>query len=257
MAISLSVEDIDKILGITPGQDDDKIKQAGAESATTSTPTAAQLATPTKMPEGVVPKINPEPSMAAPQIGDTSAVAANALMPKIGEEAQPQQPTKAESIAAGKAHYAGGMPQITAMPGTELHGQQDQEKLEYQNAHPWGSPVSAQPGLLGKIGHVASKIGNIAGDIFAPGTMALIPGTDLNKQVQSNENQKEIAQGSENEEKNAQSLNLRSEAIKNLRAGAGGTPDEQTFADLQTQTNPATGKLYTKEEALTIEYRVI
>src|SRR6185437_13813600 len=33
---------------------------------------------------------------------------------------------------------------------------------------------------LGKIGHVAANIGNVLGDIFAPGTMALIPGTQLN-----------------------------------------------------------------------------
>jgi hypothetical protein len=39
---------------------------------------------------------------------------------------------------------------------------------------------------LGKIGHVLGRIGNIAGDIFAPATMALIPHTDLNRQMQIN-----------------------------------------------------------------------
>jgi hypothetical protein len=34
------------------------------------------------------------------------------------------------------------------------------------------------------VGHVLSKIGNVAGDIFAPATMANISGTDLNRQVQ-------------------------------------------------------------------------
>lgn len=32
---------------------------------------------------------------------------------------------------------------------------------------------------LGKIGHVAANVGNVLGDIFAPDTMALIPGTQL------------------------------------------------------------------------------
>lgn len=39
---------------------------------------------------------------------------------------------------------------------------------------------------LGKIGHVAANIGNVLGDIFAPGTMALIPGTQLNNEVEKN-----------------------------------------------------------------------
>lgn len=35
---------------------------------------------------------------------------------------------------------------------------------------------------LGKIGHVAAGIGNVLGDIFAPDTMALIPGTQLHNE---------------------------------------------------------------------------
>lgn len=37
---------------------------------------------------------------------------------------------------------------------------------------------------LGKIGHVASGIGNALGDIFAPAAMALIPGTELHSKLQ-------------------------------------------------------------------------
>src|SRR5260370_37408460 len=44
--------------------------------------------------------------------------------------------------------------------------------------------LADHPTKLGKIGHVLSKIGNVAGDEFAPATMSLIPGTDLNKQAQ-------------------------------------------------------------------------
>lgn len=54
-----------------------------------------------------------------------------------------------------------------------------------QKQNPWGSAEN-HPGRLGKIAHVAARIGNIAGDIFAPETMALIPGTDLNKQWSEN-----------------------------------------------------------------------
>lgn len=56
------------------------------------------------------------------------------------------------------------------------------------------SPVAdtakmAQPqphrGLLGRIGHVLGRMGNIAGDILAPGVMEAIPGTDMNKRFES------------------------------------------------------------------------
>lgn len=45
---------------------------------------------------------------------------------------------------------------------------------------------------LGKIGHVAANIGNVLGDIFAPSTMALIPGTGLNNQVMENRDRGDI-----------------------------------------------------------------
>lgn len=45
---------------------------------------------------------------------------------------------------------------------------------------------------LGKIGHVAANIGNVLGDIFAPATMALIPGTGLNNQVMENRDRNDI-----------------------------------------------------------------
>jgi hypothetical protein len=51
---------------------------------------------------------------------------------------------------------------------------------DFQKNNPWGS-AGNHPGFLGKLGHIASTIGNIAGDIVAPSTMELIPGTQLNK----------------------------------------------------------------------------
>lgn len=69
------------------------------------------------------------------------------------------------------------------------------KKVQWQQSHPWGTDPTYDasgamtdpgnhPGKLGKIAHVFSQIGNIAGDVFAPGTMALIPGTQLNRQMQ-------------------------------------------------------------------------
>jgi hypothetical protein len=50
------------------------------------------------------------------------------------------------------------------------------------NGHPWGSAAN-HPGFAGKLGHVLGTIGNIAGDVLAPGVMANIPGTELNRRL--------------------------------------------------------------------------
>lgn len=58
----------------------------------------------------------------------------------------------------------------------------------------YAPPPPAPKGFLGKAGHVLSTIGNIAGDIFAPSTMTLIPGTDLNRVAQRNAGMRELTQ---------------------------------------------------------------
>lgn len=57
------------------------------------------------------------------------------------------------------------------------------KKLQYQDANPYGS-ANNHPGVGGKILHALSVAGNIAGDIFAPATTSLIPGTQANRQLQ-------------------------------------------------------------------------
>jgi len=101
-----------------------------------------------------------------------------------------------------------GRPQVTAPPGTEAYGEQKQAQLDYDKAHPWGSAEN-HPGLGGKVAHVLSRIGNVAGDILAPREMALIPGTDLNRAEQAKGNATWTRLGAENDEKKAQA-----EAIK-------------------------------------------
>lgn len=55
------------------------------------------------------------------------------------------------------------------------------QKIQWAQENPYGT-ANNHPGKLGKLAHAFSMIGNIAGDIFAPSTMALIPGTQLNRQ---------------------------------------------------------------------------
>jgi hypothetical protein len=40
----------------------------------------------------------------------------------------------------------------------EQAGRVKEAKLAYEHAHPWGSPESAHPGVLGKLGHVAEQV---------------------------------------------------------------------------------------------------
>lgn len=58
--------------------------------------------------------------------------------------------------------------------------------------NPYGSEAN-HPGILGKIEHGLAAAGNIAGNIVAPGTMANIPGTAMNQEVQAGAQDKQLA----------------------------------------------------------------
>ena len=112
----------------------------------------------------------------------------------------------------GKEAFHAGMPKIADVTDDPASLRafyvSRQNQLEYKQAHPWGSPVSEHPGILGKIGHVAGEIGNIAGSAIAPGITANIPGSTLNNQRMEARNMRGIEQGSQEEERAAQTTNL-------------------------------------------------
>lgn len=73
--------------------------------------------------------------------------------------------------------------------------QQQLQKVRWEKTHGWGTDPTYDasgtmtdpgnhPGKLGKLAHVFSTLGNIAGDIFAPTVMANIPGTQMNRDLQ-------------------------------------------------------------------------
>jgi hypothetical protein len=128
----------------------------------------------------------------------------------------------------GKAEYQQLMPKITSAPGTADYFRQRQEQLDFKQAHPWGDPISSHPGVAGTIGHIASAIGNIAGDIFAPGTLERIPGSQLHNQALEAQNEHGIAQGEDNAEKEAQTANL--DAQPELKRQAGELAQEKQNA---------------------------
>lgn len=115
-------------------------------------------------------------------------------------------------------------------------------KAELEKANPWGSAEN-HPGVLGKIGHVAARIGNVAGDIAAPAIMQNIPGTDLNKQEQRSRLGSALTADTEAR------LSHEAEENKLKIAEAGKTPEQKDYNYLLTQTNPDTNKPYTPDEA--------
>src|SRR6266403_1398547 len=167
---------------------------------------------------GGIHPLRPEPTIdmsEAPELGGSIPSGAGpggivrAMVPPVA-------PTGKESIAAGMAVHPGlsakeegkrqfqeMRPQLTADPGSAEYSRQKLAQIEFDKAHPWGGDISAQPGLLGKIGHIAAKVGNIAGDVLAPGVMANIPGTDINKRIQEADTKRELATRTEAEQEGA------------------------------------------------------
>jgi hypothetical protein len=126
---------------------------------------------------------------------DAPAASSNAPMVKMPELPQSAPP---------KVTFAAPAP--SPQQQQIAHDQQTLQKVQWAQENPWGT-ANNHPGKLGKLAHAFSELGNVAGDIFAPREMELIPGTQLNRQMQEgswvNRLNSEIGQESENEARNA------------------------------------------------------
>jgi hypothetical protein len=96
-------------------------------------------------------------------------------------------------------------------PDLIVSGNAERQLAELDKQNPWGSPGN-HPGPLGRITHGLAKAANIAGDVVAPGTMSLIPGTDLNRARQVESGLGKIKLGSETDLQGAQAKNQLAEA---------------------------------------------
>jgi hypothetical protein len=159
-------------------------------------PVAAPIAHPAgsvaPMRKPIVPEHEPLTPMAAPEFAAPAEVTAASVPsapgpigpegPNLTFKEKMALPSTSQAVPAGSANYWQG---------------QLERDIEAKE-HPWGSPEN-HPGLLGKIGHVAARIGNIAGNIVAPATMSLIPGTELNKQGKEQEAVGELSEAQKRE----------------------------------------------------------
>jgi hypothetical protein len=132
--------------------------------------------------------------------------------------------------------------------------------LEQQLAPKTGSPH----GFWQNVRHVAATIGNVAGDVFAPATMALIPGTQLHNDIEHSNQSRELAglqsedredstTAAENSQRQAQTANVESETrardnpappsdawtIDNTYEGPNGEPVEINKTTGQTRIAPS------------------
>jgi len=184
-------------------------------------PPVPQVATPSVIPpvgasSGVtvskLSSVTPKPEPAAP-----APVAAPDLGPvKIGDDTMQVKPMQPPSNLSFHERQALPTTSPGVIPGTSQFYENKLERTEDQKANPWGTPEN-HPGLLGKIGHVAAKIGNVAGDIVAPGTMANIPGTELNKQVEEGSTERKL-EGAKKEEAAESETKAREASEEPLRA---------------------------------------
>ena len=140
--------------------------------------------------EPVKPMAKPENIGVTPDIGTAAPSFGAGMLPAIPS---PHAVTPKESITAGmeqhgttskeegRRQFEELRPQITASPGSSDFYRQQIAQAEFDKAHPWGGDISAHPGLLGKIGHVAGEIGQVAGVAINPNIVTEIPGTRLNR----------------------------------------------------------------------------
>lgn len=160
----------------------------------------------------------PDPTMAPPAapppgiMGPQPVAPQSSLGAKILPDAQIPKSKMAEAYKEGgilpRDSYEAAMPKIAPEPTAPLgtfewqkqRGEEIASRIEQMNfkkAHPLGSPESTHPGVLGKILHGLATAGNIAGDVFAPGIMADIPGTQMHNDIVRGNLERELEQTGE------------------------------------------------------------
>lgn len=217
MALNLSLGDV-----LSAPEDPELLKQhllsIGAVAPPPAPPTAPSIAPmePVKpVPQPAVPAdfkapthfdkdhegpgaitLSPGAHPTIPALGAISPVEA----PSMGNAASPTDagaaaPMEAEPIASGvqipklePLNFKQRQALPTFSPGVQASAnnpeffQNQIERIEDQKANPYGSAEN-HPGVIGHILHGLAKAGNIAGDIVAPGVMANVPGTEMNRAV--------------------------------------------------------------------------
>src|SRR5271170_903090 len=121
----------------------------------------------------------------------------------------------------------------TPIENNIANDQQQLQKVRWQQANPWGTPDN-HPGTLGKVAHVFSNIGNIAGDIFAPDVMAHIPGTQMNREVKEGQLANRLNQENTENEQNLQREAMTAHENEETAEAPGKTKSEEDLQGAET-----------------------
>ena len=221
--LGLDSEDLSHVEDkLNPTTGDEGIKQPGYM------PGGAPPAGIPKMGDVTLPGSTPppQPTMGQEALQGTSDMGdqAKASMPKLG-----QQNFK-EQLSQLKKEHSAALGERSAQGKVKADYIQAQIN-DLQRNNPYGSAEN-HPGFLGKLGHIAAGVGNVAGDVLAPKTMALIPGTQLNKGLAANKLQAETAE----DQKNATA-----QAAAEAKPGAQDTYKEATQGGLVDPAHPELG----------------
>lgn len=152
------------------------------------------------------------PSLLDPNSSPSVLPAAVGGLPPLPSSAPPTPDSIAQQPSAIPQLSSGGLRPLVTNPR-----QQQEEQLQQSLL-----PKPGQPGFWHALGRVASKIGNVAGDILDPGAMSIIPGTDLYGQIQHVQNQRlltSLQQQDQTEQNDASKRNLEGAQAANAEDG--------------------------------------
>jgi len=158
-------------------------------------------ATPLTRPTAASSEMVPSSARVAPMTPPSRGAAPEMTGAPVTADAGPMSP---KPMVLPKLNFKERQALPLGEPGTPAYDISLIERHNDQSAHPWGKRVfdstgnevpgeEQHPGVLGKIAHGLAKAGNIAGDIVAPSTMALIPRTELNQRGAYHENLRNLA----------------------------------------------------------------
>jgi len=160
-------------------------------------------------------------------------------------------PTAPDLAPIGNAGLGGSLTPIakpakpTAEPGSIEETKNRLSEIQWEKENPWGTPAN-HPGVLGKIGHVAGTIGNIAGDVLAPGVMQRIPGTQLNRDA--TEKALETRLGEQQKEQSIEGLRKAQEENLTSEAEARKNPKPKLLPGDENVATDAQGNRYQRYE---------
>ncbi len=180
----LSLQDV---LSLSPNASEEELRAKGLLPQPAPPPAPSMLGVPTAGATAPVAKMTP-PVLQHPNV-PTPVPSPNPTPPQVA----PMTPPANADLGIKPM-----VPPAGAPTGSVASDQAELDNMKYKDTHPWGTPGN-HDNFLGKLGHIAAKVGNIALDVAAPRTAALIPGTEMHNSIAEKNLERKLA-GAKQEE---------------------------------------------------------